>query len=330
MASVRSLAQNWKLKLLASALAVLLWIVVSAEQVTSNWIPVPLEVVVTDDDYVLEERPAGEVEVRFSGPGRELWDLVIRRPPLRLVVTDIADTTEVVNLEPRMVQIPNQLSVNALDVNPGQVTLEFTRVAARTLPVAVRTAEELPAGWVLSDTLRVEPREVRVSGPASRLGALDRVATRPLTLGPGDSVFSRTVAVDTSNLRGLEITPREVRVTGRVERVMERTLGAVPIDVGPGVHVLPATAEVVIRGPGSLVERVSPDEVRVVISIDSIPERIPVEGLPVPVRVEHPHRALRAEANPRTVRLYPFAPVPDTLESRTNGASFGAGPRPGR
>ena len=42
---LRFLTDNWQLKLLALALAVLLWVVVSAEQVTSQWIPVPLRIV---------------------------------------------------------------------------------------------------------------------------------------------------------------------------------------------------------------------------------------------------------------------------------------------
>src|SRR5690606_39927477 len=132
----RSLATNWKMKLLALALAVLLWVVVSAEQVTSNWIPVPLQVRVNDPEYrLIRASVPTEVEVRFSGPGRELWDLVVRRPPLVLSLNDIDSTAATFGLDADMVQLPSQFAVRPVDVRPGAVTLDFDRVDTRLAPV---------------------------------------------------------------------------------------------------------------------------------------------------------------------------------------------------
>ncbi|HEX6069011.1 MAG TPA: hypothetical protein VFZ18_04290, partial [Longimicrobiaceae bacterium] len=73
---LRALTENWQLKLLALALAVLLWVVVSAEQVTSQWIPVPLQINETDPDFELVSTDIPtEVDVRFTGSGRDLVDV---------------------------------------------------------------------------------------------------------------------------------------------------------------------------------------------------------------------------------------------------------------
>ena len=45
---LRSITENWKLKALAFALAVLVWMVITADPPTSGWFTVPLEVAVTD------------------------------------------------------------------------------------------------------------------------------------------------------------------------------------------------------------------------------------------------------------------------------------------
>lgn len=315
MLTLRRLAQNWKLKLLALALAVLLWVVVSADQITSNWIPVPLEVRVTDPAYRLREGTApSEVQVRFTGPGRDFLDLAIRRSPLQLNIEEVGDTQEVFNLQPGMVRVPNQLSVNPQDVRPNRISLRFVRLEDRFVPVRVQVLNELGTDWMLVDSLRVEPARVRVRGPLAQLENLAYVTTRPLTLSPGDSAFSRVVALDTTRLPGIEISSRSVRVSGVIDRIAEREQQDVPVSIGGGVGLRPPTVTVRLRGPEQVVRAMAPETFRVVVAIDSIPTRIPDEGLVVPVRVEGLPAGVSGEPRPGSVRLLPRQePEPDTV-----------------
>jgi YbbR domain-containing protein len=307
----RRLTENWKLKTLAFALAVLLWIVVSAEQVTTQWIGVPLEVQVTDPEYQLDRASLPrEVEVRFSGAGRNLLDVAVRRPPLRLTVTNVVDEVVTATLDPRMVQVPAQIAVSAMDVRPSMIQLEFTRMETRVLPVSVRTEDLLGAGWALVDRLEVQPEEIRVSGPAERLTGLREVATQPFDITPADTVFERIVALDTTQLRGLDLSARRVRVAGRIDRVVERSVPNVPVDVGPGIAITPDRVEVRLRGPQRTVVGVQPETFRVAVAIDEIPTRIPPEGVPVPLRVDRLPLGVSGTVIPSQVRLFPAA-VPE-------------------
>lgn len=302
---VRSITANWKLKLLACALAVLLWVVVSAEEVTSNTISLPLEVQMLDPDHRLVASSApDEVRVRFVGPGRELLDLAYRRPPVVLRVEEVDDPEEVFELEPSMVQLPNGLAVNPQDVQPRTVSLSFVAMGSRRVPVRVRLAADLPQGWALADSLRTEPSTVRVSGPVAALDDVQALATLPLALTPDDTAFSATVPLDTDGLRGLSVTPAAVRVSGSVDRVDDLTFVDVPISLGDGVRVRPQTVNVQLRGVRQRLARVQRGDFRVVVAIDSIPGRIPPDGLAVPLRVEQLPPGLEAAPNPRTVRLF--------------------------
>ncbi len=326
---VRTLTQDWKLKLLAFALAVLLWVVVSAEQVTSNWIPVPLQVRVDDPEYRLipSSLPA-EVEVRFSGPGRELWDLVVRRPPLVLSMTGVDSTAQTVRLDPIMVQLPSQFAVRPLEVRPGAVTLDFHRVESRLTPVRVRISDGPGAGWTLLDSLVVLPSRIRVSGLQQDLAGVESLATEPIRLSPGDSAFSRLVPLDTAGMRGVRFSATRVRISGRIDRVLERTFAEVPVSVGEGVAIRPTEVAVRIRGPQSRVQGLGAEGFRVVVSIDSIPARIPAEGILVPLRAERLPPGIQVQISPAAVRLLPdrmfldsvFVPgpatPPDTLEAQ--------------
>lgn len=303
---LRALTENWQLKLTAGALTVLLWVSVSAEQMMSSWIPVPLEVQERDPEYqLLRESVPSEVRIRFVGPGREFLDLAVRRPPLRLVVNEVDDSVQSFDLAPSMVRLPNELDVSAQDVDPGYVRLRFRRVATRTLPVRVAVASGPGQGFTVVDSLRVRPQQVQVSGPAERVQGLESVSTVPVTIPPGDSLFSRVVPIDTVGLEGLQWSTRRVRVAGQVESVVERRLRDVPVSVGPGVTIRPAEVGVRLRGARSRVLAVEPEEIRVVMAIDSIPERVPPGGTSVPLRLEGLPPGVQGTLEPRAVQLLP-------------------------
>jgi hypothetical protein len=122
---LRRATAHWRLKLAALALAVLLWVVFSAEQVTTQWIPVRVEPVVRNAGYVLTGRPdPAVVRVRFRGAGRELWEVALRPPTLVLQVRDVGAARSFV-LEPAMVDVPERFRVVATDVRPAVVRLDL-------------------------------------------------------------------------------------------------------------------------------------------------------------------------------------------------------------
>ncbi|HVG46065.1 MAG TPA: hypothetical protein VM890_15085 [Longimicrobium sp.] len=127
---LRRATAHWKLKLSALALAVLLWVVFTAEQVTTQWIPVPVEAVVRDPGYVLIAQPdPAVVRVRFRGPGRELWEVALRPPTLVLPVRDVGAARSFV-VEAAMVDVPDRVRVVATDVRPAVVRLDLQPAAA--------------------------------------------------------------------------------------------------------------------------------------------------------------------------------------------------------
>lgn len=313
---LRILTENWQLKLLALALAVLLWVVVSAEQVTSQWIPVPLRIEEHDPEFeLISGPPSDEVNVRFTGSGRDLMELAIRKPPLVLSIDQVSSGVQDFRLDPAMVQIPSQLQVNAQEVRAPVVRLQFRRLSSRTITVRPRVDTEIADDWALVDSLTVSPREIEVRGPADRVELVDEVRTVPLSLPATDSSFAIVAPIDTTNLSGLDLSLRQVRVSGQVDRVVQRRLVDVPISVGGGVTVRPSVVDVVLSGPRSIVESIQPGTFRVVVSINQVPDIIPLEGMSVPLRVEQLRGGVSATVLPPAVRLLPGDAPPDTADS---------------
>jgi hypothetical protein len=310
---LRTVTSNWKLKVLAFALAVLLWIVVSAEQVTSNWVRLPLLVEVSDPDYRIGSSEIPEnVEVLFTGPGRDLLRLAFSRPPLRLNLTEVEEPIQTLNLDPRMVQLPLQIAVNALEVRPATVQLELTRMETRQLPVGVRVSSELGNEWAVVDSIDVDPARITVTGPIELVRGLSAIPTEVVSLSSADTIFSRAVALDTTQLAGLELSATSVQIGGRIDRVVQRTIQGLRVDVGSGFATLPAEVDVILRGPAETVERIAPERFRVAVSIGEIPERIPPEGFNVPLRLAGSVTGVQTTLSPAVVRLF-SGPMLDSI-----------------
>ncbi|HEX2206609.1 MAG TPA: YbbR-like domain-containing protein [Longimicrobium sp.] len=310
--SLHTLTYNWRLKLAALGLAVLIWAAVSAEQVTSQWIPVRIDPVVRDPEFVLAGPPdPAEVRVRFSGPGRELWELALDRPTLVLPLADIGNRRAFA-LDASMLRIPGGLSVNVQDIRPAVVRVDVQRLASRLVPVRARLAARSTERYVVGDNLVVLPAEVRVTGPADRLAALDSVDTRSFEIVPDDSTFSQEVPLDTAGMEGLSFSRTRVRVSGPVDVRGARALGGVTVYVPDGLVATPAQVTVSISGAQRVLGRVFPGAVRAVVPRDSLPPLIPPEGVDAPLVFDGLPAGATGRASPPRVRVYPEGATPLT------------------
>jgi hypothetical protein len=283
--STQLLTYNWRLKLAALGLAVLIWAVVSSEQVTSQWIPVRVDPVVRDPEYVLggATEPA-EVRVQFTGPGRELWELALDRPTLVLPLSAVGDR-RAFPVDPTMLRIPSGLSVRVQDIRPAVVRVDLQRLASRVVPVRARIGGRSLQRYVVGDPLEILPAEVRITGPADRLAEIQYVTTERFEIVPEtDSTFSRQVVIDTAGLGGLSFSRDEVRVSGRQDVRGERILPDVRVSVPEGMTG-PARVQVTLQGPTRLLESTFPSAVRGVVPRDSLPAQLPAAGVEAPLVV---------------------------------------------
>jgi hypothetical protein len=303
---------HWQLKLASLGLSLLLWAVVSAEQVTTQWIPVRVEAVVRDPDYVLTAGPDPvTVRVRFTGRGRELWELALQRPTLVLPVGPVGTARSFI-LDPGMVDLPAAFrAVQARDVRPAVVRLGLERVASRLVPVHVVLAPGSRQAFALEDSAEATPRSVRVTGPEERIERLEYLPTLPLRLEPGsDGRFSQRVGLDAAELEGLSASASTVRVRGRAERRVERAFASVAVEAPEGMTATPARVEVRLSGPAAVVTGLDPAALVVRVERDSLPARVAPAGVEVAPRVLGVPAGSEARLIPARVRVTSARPAP--------------------
>lgn len=312
--SLRWITHNWRLKLAALGLAVLIWAVVSSEQVTSQWIPVRIDPVVRDPEYVLGAPPEpAEVRVQFTGPGRELWELALDRPRLVLPLSNVGER-RAFPVDPSMLRIPAGLSVRVQDIRPAVVRVDLQRLASRVVPVRARIASRSLRRYVVQGELEILPATLRVTGPADRLAELDAVTTRAFDIvpEPGDSTFERQVELDTTGLDGLSLSRGRVQVRGGIDLRAEREVGEVRVYVPDGLLASPERVQVTLSGPQRVVNAAAPGALRAVVPRDSLPAAVPVAGVEAGLVFDGLPPGVTARSTPLRVRVAaePAAPPP--------------------
>lgn len=220
------LTRNWTIKLTALLLAVLLWTIVKSDEPTRVPVAdVPIEVALRDPGWMLAAEPTPPTAtVIFSGPIGEVLRLAVARPRVVVPVDEVTDSVEVRQLRTGWVQLDGDLSRTRIeDIRPGTVLLTFERLTTRLVPVTVRTRGELPPGLDLAAPIRVEPPAVRVSGPRHAIEAIDSVVTTPVELGGLRGSVVIGVAIDTTALRDVILSPAEVDVIVQVTTAAQDT-----------------------------------------------------------------------------------------------------------
>ena len=209
--------RNWPLKLGALALSTILWVYVAAEQPTSKFIDVRLELELPPD--LALARPAPVVRAAVTGPWRE----VIKLYSSPLTVHAAAPATAApphwqLVLVPSDIQVPHAARVTIQDVEPRTVELDVDLVVRRDVPVAVRAQVAPESGFALARPVAVTPAMVRVSGPRALVAAIDSFPTEAVEIRGVTGPFERVVPLDTAGHALLRVAPREVTVSGRTRK----------------------------------------------------------------------------------------------------------------
>lgn len=200
---------QFPLKMAALFFACVLWLAVSAEEPTEEWVDVHLAIEADSNIVVLDSLP--HVQALVVGRGRDLLKLYTTMPVLRRVLRADSGSRALVELRPGDVDLPSNVDARVRDVRPGSVTLRLRVLDTRRLPVRAAFGVSVDSGYHLAGTPRVEPESVTVRGPSTVVRALAGVSTSRQMLMAHDTGSAFTVSLDTAGL-GAAVLPTQVRV----------------------------------------------------------------------------------------------------------------------
>lgn len=213
-------------------------------------------------DYRVTSASVTPTDVVVEGPARLVQEAALARARV-----DVAGaTSDVARTVPLQVVDEDGQELKGLTCAPSTVEATVTVGAmppAHVLRVTPVIVGQPQAGYRLAG-VTVDPAEVEAWGPTQVLAALDEIEAGPLSIAGAKADVSLRLTLELPE--GISaIEPGEVVIAARIEREEERRLEGVAVrvlNVAEGLALAaPATVDVVVTGPRSLVEALKLEDV---------------------------------------------------------------------
>jgi YbbR domain-containing protein len=239
------------LKLMAVALATLLWLIVAGDHLVERSLRVPLEYRNMPTELELVGDPPTEVDVRLRGSSALLGRLEPRDIVAVLDLGSARAGSRMFHLRGDEVRTP--YGVEVAQIIPNTLAVDLEKSGHRTVPVVPALDGEPAPGFVIG-RVTSEPPTVEVAGPESRLKQLTGATTEPVQVTGSRTRVRDVVTVGMTDSSVRLVQPQNATITvDVVPAPVERQLAGVPIrwrnlQAGLTATIRPILARVTARG----------------------------------------------------------------------------------
>jgi YbbR domain-containing protein len=266
----RIFVEDWSLKLLSLAIAIVLWLLVTGQnQPVTAHVNVQLNFI-RPPALEISNDPPRTVDVMLTGSRNKLDDLT----SLDLVATvDISNQSageRVLRLADKaQITLPQGIKVDGYQ--PSAIPVRLEEIVDRQVAVEPKLEGKPDDGF---EVYSVYPNKgsVAVRGPASRVNTLQKVATESIWLaGHKESFTAPNVALDVADPK-VDLLEPMVNVAVEIgERRVEKNFSGVAVTTQDGGAVQPATTSVTLLGVASFLDGLKPEDLKIVLNGDLEP-----------------------------------------------------------
>jgi YbbR domain-containing protein len=243
---------NWQYLLLALAMALFCWYLVTGREKVDTWMTMRVEMAGAPEGLYIKSGMAGSVDVLVRGPRGVARKIEENQLVYTLNLGKITPGKNLIVFDAKNIPLPKVYEV--VEIRPSRVELEVERRDVKTVPVKLVLRTGVPPGYALSGT-RVVPETVRLTGPASKLENIVEVRTQPLTLpSPLPAKIEERLPLDVPE--EMEVSPPTVQVNmafaGKESEITLRAPLAIKKPKGRDVDANPAAVTLRIKGPAAI------------------------------------------------------------------------------
>jgi YbbR domain-containing protein len=295
---------NLLLKLVSGLAAILLAYSVNSERNTSVLsFNVPIEIKNAPDDKVLVRPTRRMAQVTVRGPSFLVGPMVASPPPLKVVVPDDVGERFEASLSTSDLAVPSMIEV--VGIEPSAMELVFEPVERKEFKVEVPRVGQLPKELTLSK-VDVEPRMATVKGPRSELKQLRFIESEPIDLSDVSETQTITLNLRNPGNQSSLIT-KTVSVRVAINEVpRQRIFEKRPVELRTspnlsGIGLDPTEVSVIVEGPPTVVAELDPGEIVPYVRVREAP---PQEGKRVDVSVDIPPGCSVSKVEPESVYVF--------------------------
>lgn len=260
----RIFLEDWSLKLLSLAIAIVLWLLVTGqnEPVTAH-LNVQLNFI-RPQALEISNDPPRTVDVMLTGSRNKLDDLT----SLDLVATvDISDQRageRVLRLADKAaIPLPQGIKVDGYQ--PSAIPIHLEPIVERQVAVEPKLEGKPPDGFEVY-SVHLSKNTVTARGPASRVNALQKATTESIFLaGHKESFPAGSLAVDVPDSK-VDLLEPVVSVQVEIGEARKvKNFSGVIVTTSQGGKVQPATTSVTLLGASSVLDSLKAEDLKIVL-----------------------------------------------------------------
>jgi YbbR domain-containing protein len=252
------------LKVLSVVLALLLWMIVSGEEIVERGLRVPLELQQVPAGLELTGEVPATVDVRVRGASGTLSRVSTGDVIAVLDLRSARSGRRLFPLTPDQVRVP--FGVEVVQVQPSALAMAFEPSASRQVPV-VPAVDGRPAPGYVVGALSADPKTVEVIGPESAVRRVTEALTEPVSVSGARDRVNQSVILGLIDPSLRLKNTRSAMVTVQiVPAPLERPLQGRPVhlrNVAPNLEAqaIPSAVGLTLRGSREALARVEADDI---------------------------------------------------------------------
>lgn len=229
---MRWLYANLGYKLIAVAVAFLLWGVAHSSSSIQRGFDVPMVLRGIPDDLVIVDQSSDEVNVRIQGTRAALRNLSPADLEYPIEVSGAKPGVLSVEIDPMPIELPRGAEI--VSRSPSRVDLTLARRGAKAVPVRPDLTGD-PAPEMRVASVGVEPPRVRVTGALPEVLRLNEVLTETIDITGATASVEKDVSIALSGSHVWLEQTQPVRVRVVIEPVEPTNPTANPAAKAPAV-----------------------------------------------------------------------------------------------
>ena len=256
----RIFLEDWSLKLLSLAIAIVLWLVVTGqnEPVTAH-VNVQLNFI-RPQSLEISNDPPRTVDVMLTGSRNKLDDLTALDLVATVDLSDQRSGERILRLADKaQISLPQGVKVDGFQ--PSAIPIRLEAILERQITIEPKLEGKPPDGYEVY-AVRPNKGSITVRGPESRVNALQKLLTESIWVSGHKETFTATnVAIDISDGK-VDLLDPVVNVEVEIgEKPVEKTFSGVRLANVTSGEV--PTFTVTVSGPPSILDKLKPEDLQI-------------------------------------------------------------------
>ena len=255
-------------------LAVILWLYVKTEKEYETDLYFKLQITDVPPKYMVAARVPKVVHIRVKGKGKRLLTQKFSECVAKISLKNFSYGRKTITLSEQNFEFVSP-DIKLVDIiTPKQITIFLDRRINKKVPVKLRVEVIPDEGMYVSGPLKVEPEEVTIDGPESRVRRISYVSTVPETVEHINTFTSFLVPLEKPD-EFVTPVPDTVMVSVGVSRLVQKKFEGVkiipkgfPLKSG---QISPPTVDVIVAGPDDVIGKLSEKDIKVYVLYTDIP-----------------------------------------------------------